>query len=343
MDNNIDLKSRANGAELGAYIGDALSMPVHWYYDQKAIFNEFGLIDSFRDPRSKHSGSIIWRSEYNITEPGFDILGTQRKYWGLPEIHYHQFLKKGENTLNLKLLRLALIMVSELGRYDRDEYIERYVIFMLDPDDHRDTYIEECHRGFFKNLKNGISPGKCAVQEKHIGGMVSAIPLYAQLRASGYNETDAAEAVHSHVSVTHAGGKIKTGINTLLVIAEEIIQGISLEESLLNHLDKQDLEYLRGNIRELALTPDLDDLKVLGPVFGIACYLEDSLPASFFLALKYADSAEKALIQNTMAGGDNCHRGAVIGALAGLAGGEDVFPRRWRDNPEVKKRLTQDK
>jgi ADP-ribosylglycohydrolase len=58
----------------------------------------------------------------------------------------------------------------------------------------------------------------------------------------------------------------------------------------------------------------------------------------FYLALRYADRPDQGLIENVMAGGDNCHRGAVLGALFGLAGGLSLFPPHWitelADNPD---------
>jgi ADP-ribosyl-[dinitrogen reductase] hydrolase len=33
---------RVKGALIGSVVGDALSMPVHWYYDPKAIKKDFG-------------------------------------------------------------------------------------------------------------------------------------------------------------------------------------------------------------------------------------------------------------------------------------------------------------
>lgn len=329
MNNNLEIYDRYKGAETGAYIGDALAMPAHWYYDQAELQKVFGHITGFRDPPEIHTGSFLWRSSYEPEETEYDILGKQRKYWGVKNIHYHQFLEAGENTLNLKLLRLVLGMVSELGGYDRETYINRYMKFMLHPDEHRDTYVEECHRGFFINLKKGLAPSECAVEEKYIGGMVHVIPLYTKLRSLGYGHKSAGEAVQEHVSVTHKGDKIRKGVNTLTTLADEITGGKSLADTLGSHLEKQDLEYCAGKITSLISKPDLD---VLGPVFSIACYLDDSLPASFYLALKYSSSSAEALIQNTMAGGDNCHRGAVIGALLGLAGGENIFPSKWKDN-----------
>jgi ADP-ribosylglycohydrolase len=54
------------------------------------------------------------------------------------------------------------------------------------------------------------------------------------------------------------------------------------------------------------------------------------VPATLYLAWKYADRPEEGLVANTMAGGDNCHRGAVLGALLGAAWGVEAWPERWR-------------
>ena len=49
------------------------------------------------------------------------------------------------------------------------------------------------------------------------------------------------------------------------------------------------------------------------------CYIEHSFPAVLYLAARYPDDFEAALVANTNVGGDNCHRGAVLGAMLGAA------------------------
>ena len=74
----------------------------------------------------------------------------------------------------------------------------------------------------------------------------------------------------------------------------------------------------------------LDDRAVIGRGrFSSACYIQDSLPALLFLAYKYADDPEAAIIANTNVGGENCHRGAALGAIMGLAHGKAALPARW--------------
>jgi hypothetical protein len=54
-----------------------------------------------------------------------------------------------------------------------------------------------------------------------------------------------------------------------------------------------------------------------------------ALNATLFIALKHFDSFEAAIQANTNLGGDNCHRGAAIGMLLGLAHGKEFIPQRW--------------
>lgn len=57
--------------------------------------------------------------------------------------------------------------------------------------------------------------------------------------------------------------------------------------------------------------------------------------AALHLAWKYHDDFSAGITANARVGGDNCHRGAVVGSLLGLALG---VPTRWleglKDPPE---------
>ena len=90
-------------AFLGSLVSDAVSMPVHWYYNRGALDRDYGDFTTYCRPRNPHPDSILWRSEYRPNNSKADILGNQLKYWGTRGIHYHQFLEEGDNTLNLQL------------------------------------------------------------------------------------------------------------------------------------------------------------------------------------------------------------------------------------------------
>ncbi len=67
------------------------------------------------------------------------------------------------------------------------------------------------------------------------------------------------------------------------------------------------------------------DREVVGNILTPACYLPDSMIASVYLAWKYEQNPAKGFQANAEIGGDNCHRGAVVGSLLSLASGPPPF------------------
>lgn len=60
------------------------------------------------------------------------------------------------------------------------------------------------------------------------------------------------------------------------------------------------------------------DRNVVGQFFSPACYIDGSWPSILFFAYKYHNTnAFEALKANAMVGGDNVHRGAVLGTIMG--------------------------
>jgi ADP-ribosylglycohydrolase len=323
MKNTIQAKSR--GALYGLCIGDALAMPVHWYYNRQALDQDYGRVTDYLAPRNPHPDSILWRSSYKAPNAKGEILHDQAPYWGQKEIHYHQFLKAGENTLNVKICRLLIDSINQKGAYIGDDFLERYIAFMTIPDNHQDTYIEECHRNFFANYARGLPPDRCGVEEKHIGGLVGIVPIVDFY----FNRPrQAREAALAHLALTHPGFKMKTAGSLLIDLLLKLLNGALLEEAIIEEIEKQQNPLLGHPF--LKWLDDPDDW-VVGPRFSTACYVEDSMPAVVYLALKYHDDPENALIANTNLGGDNAARGAVLGALMGASYGIEKFPRRWID------------
>lgn len=54
-----DLEDRIRGALWGLFIGDALAMPVHWYYSLHQLKQDFGCIDGYYSPKAYFPGSIM--------------------------------------------------------------------------------------------------------------------------------------------------------------------------------------------------------------------------------------------------------------------------------------------
>jgi ADP-ribosylglycohydrolase len=322
-----DLDRRREGALWGLYIGDALAMPVHWYYNRSALFEDYGWVADYLAPRNPHPDSILFRSRYEAPHPRGEILHDQAAYWGREgtRYHYHQFLKAGENTLNIKLCTVLVESLNERGGYDAEDYLGRYIAFMTTPGSHRDTYIEECHRNFFGNYARGIPPRRCGAPEKHIGGLVGLIPV-ALFHAP--DPARATAAALEHLALTHPGEKMAGAGRLVVALLLEVLAGRPLAEAIRAMIASQGSPLLGHPF--VKWLEDPDDW-VIGPRLSTACYVEHSVPAVLYLALKYASDPEKALAVNTNLGGDNVYRGGVLGALLGAAHGKDAFPRRWID------------
>ena len=317
------MESRKRGCLYGLFIGDALAMPVHWYYDRLALQRDYGVVKDYLAPKNPHPDSILWRSSYEPTNKKGDILHEQAQFWGQRGIHYHQFLKAGENTLNLKLSGLLIESLNENGGYDPEDYLQRYIAYMTTPGSHRDTYVEEYHRHFFTKYAKGVPPRKCGVQEKHIGGLVGVVPILVFYKDDPHR---ARRAALEHLSLTHLGPKMEGAVSFLAELLLQILDGHPLKEALMAEIGEQ-----RSPFAGYPFPKWLDEADewVVGGRFSTACYVEESVPSVIYLALKYHNDPEGGLIANTNLGGDNAYRGAVLGALLGAANGIEAFPERW--------------
>jgi ADP-ribosyl-[dinitrogen reductase] hydrolase len=331
---------RMRGALWGLFVGDALAMPAHWYYDVAALQRDFGVIRDYQAPRAHHPGSIMalastgqaGRGSQEGNVVGGVILKGKKQHWGQANRHYHQGMQAGDNTLNLLCVRVLLRTLNATGRYDPADYLRDYVSFMTSPDSHNDTYAESCHRDFFANYARGLPPERCAGAEGHdtasIGGLVGLPPVIFSALRQGDLKT-ANVAALTQLRLTHRSSKLERyalEFNTLLI---RLLQGPSGQIASLACAAAERLGFPATAVIERIRRQHQADQAVIGGLLSSACYIEHSFPAVLYLAARYPDDIEAALIANTNAGGDNCHRGAVLGALLGAALGVAAIPERW--------------
>jgi len=81
---------------------------------------------------------------------------------------------------------------------------------------------------------------------------------------------------------------------------------------------------------------EFPDRTVVGKQLSPACYLPESFTASLYLAWRHADDFEGGILANARCGGDNCHRGAVVGSLLAAA---NEIPDYWLRNLVSMERL----
>ena len=89
----LSLEDRAIGALMGAFIGDALALGPHWYYDLDQLHADYGQ----------------WISDYTTPKPG----------------RYHAGMKAGQLSQSGVLLRLTLQSLVDCARYDEADFCRR--------------------------------------------------------------------------------------------------------------------------------------------------------------------------------------------------------------------------
>ncbi|ACN17905.1 putative ADP-ribosylglycohydrolase [Desulforapulum autotrophicum HRM2] len=324
MNKTPGFEDRVKGALYGLFIGDALAMPVHWYYDTRKLARDYGQVKNYMAPRNPHPDSILWRSSYSPQNKSADILHDQSQYWGQRGIHYHQFLKAGENTLNLKLAGELLKLLQFQGAYDPEEWLTRLAAYMTTPGNHNDTYVEEYLRYFFTQYGQGCDPMACGRKdENHIGGLSLMLPIAIVFaRDMAYAE----QIALGHLGLTHGGPAMENGGKMMAHIILDLLQGRELGRAVFDHYQNETGREIKPALQSLF---DFPDQIVVGRHFSSACYMDQSIPATLYLALKYCQDPEQALIANTMCGGDNAGRGSVLGAILGAANGFTCWPNRW--------------
>lgn len=311
------------------------------------------------------SGRTAWSSGAKRPDVvGNVILHDKLNLWKSSKgsVHYHQGLQAGDNTLNvLCSLRAARSLVS--GRFvdvsqpdARATVLADYVQFLTTPGSHRDTYAESWHRSFFSSWQDSrpTSPHQVlAFAEKRSRHKLSSSFPDSQLDAIGClpmilpfillsasaNEDQAISAAVEFVKLTHPHPKVPGYVSIYSQALHAVLGGASVQQQAEHALRRLDAwEACQSYIRKAARFPASSDerLKVHQSAvnyLGLACYTKGALSSMFYLAHQFHDDPTGGILTNTNCGGENCNRGAALGALLGAGGSSSgtVVPQEWRD------------
>lgn len=332
---------RSAAALRNLFVADALAMPVHWYYSVADIYRDFpGGIQQLEAAPARHPSSIMslhsttgGGRHHGKTAPdrqevvGSLILKGRHAFWNQKNIHYHHGMQAGENTLNAHCARVLMRrLAADSGEYAPGTFLQDYIAFMTaDPAQHNDTYAESYHRGFFANLQRGLPPEQCAAithDTPSIGGLVSIAPLVLSQRLRGIELNLVRSNAQTHLKLTHPDQLLAQICDAYVVLLDRLLfrdthtapQGIIAEIAITS---------IGLNLPAL-MNKQPDDREVIGRLFSSACYIDGAWPGILYLLYKYHDQPAKALLANTNLGGDNVHRGAVLGVLLGLLNGQAI-------------------
>ena len=140
----------------------------------------------------------------------------------------------------------------------------------------------------------------------------------AALRENDPAEVD--DTLAAHLRLTHRSAKLERYALALGRLLPRLLQDPVPQVGPLVCATAESLGFPAAKVVQRMNRDRRPDLDVIGGMLSPACYIEHSFPAVLYLAARYPDDFEAALVANTNVGGDNCHRGAVLGAC---------WVRRW--------------
>jgi ADP-ribosylglycohydrolase len=182
-----------------------------------------------------------------------------------------------------------------------------------------------------------MPPRQAASQSNELGGAARIAALLATL-ANGPFE-DAIAAARAQTGLTHGSKIANDAAEFLARLVFALLRGTDVEGAISDaagaSYEELDLTEIRQRVeatRSLAIAAAAESL-------GLACPTPKALPTILMLLDRCGDDFEKALIENTMAGGDNAARGLALGMILGARAGKTGIPARWIGGLEAAPRV----
>jgi ADP-ribosylglycohydrolase len=246
--------------------------------------------------------------------------------------------------------------VIEHRRYDPDLFLQSFIDYFATPGRNGDAYLEAYIRYWFENYSRGLPARSCAAQQRDDwsiashGGLIR--PLALSLLAP--NDFQSLGTALEHHNLTHRSETNAASLGLLIPLVNRLVGGAGIRSELKTfgmelhlpeisgkalfdryaeaggpyNIPKDEMWDLHARFRPEpfdveAWVRDRSDAEVIRTGISTACYPEHGLPLMLYLAFRHDLDFEKSLLANANAGGDNVHRGAVMGLVLG-AGTERI-------------------
>ena len=336
------VQDRASGAIMGAFIGDALGLGPHWYYDLAELRRDYGdWIDGYTDPK-----------------PG----------------RYHSGLKAGQLSQAGLILKLMLRSLVECGGYDAADFCRRMdedLFVLLDgtpasgPGGYTSQSIREAwRRRVQQNLPWGQTGGHADTTEAIERTLAIAVRYAlqpARLASAVAENTILTQTDDTVVSMTVAFGAVLgflvQGHTLDTKLSAKLMESVENGELPFHAVTRENLQPPRpgdpdppraGRFAspDALLTPSYVAKAAVDPqihiepawkvsiVYGMPCAIYHQLPAAYYLAARFHNDFESAVLHAVNGGGQNQARAILTGALAGAQTGLSGIPQRFLDGLE---------
>jgi ADP-ribosylglycohydrolase len=346
---NLSIQNRAKGALLGAFIGDALALGPHWYYNLEELRRDYG----------------DWISDYTDPQPN----------------RYHAGLKAGQLSQAGYLLKMVMQSLAECGDYDEKDFclrMDSQLFPMLDgtpisgPGGYTSQSIREAWRRRVEQELPWSETGGHADTTEAIERTLAIAVCYTQ------QPHKLAAAITSNTLLTQTDDTVVSMTVAYGAVLGMLVQGHQLDANLSGKL----MKFVRANqlpfhavtsdnlqppkpgdpdpprigrfaSPDALLTPSYmataavdKDIRIepawkVSIVYGMPCAIYHQLPAAYYLAARFHNDFESAVLHAVNGGGQNQARAMLTGALVGAQVGQNGIPNRFIDGLENNEELLQ--
>jgi ADP-ribosylglycohydrolase len=337
------VRDRAAGAIMGAFIGDAMGLGPHWYYDLAELRRDYG----------------DWITGYTDPKPG----------------RYHAGLRAGQLSQAGFILRLLLASLVECNGYDEPDFCRRLdgeLLPLLDgtPVSGPGGYTSQSIRDLWRQrveqkLPWGQTGGHADTTEAiertlaiavhyafdpaRLAASVTANTILTQTDATVVSMTVAFGAVlgmlvQGHPLDAHLSGRLMRLVQNG-TLPFHAVTGDNLQPPRPGTPDppragkfaSPDALLTPSHMAMAAADPEIriEPAWKVSIVYGMPCAIYHQLPAAYYLASRFRDDFESALLHAVNGGGQNQARAILTGTLAGAQTGLSGIPQRFLDGLEA--------
>ncbi len=237
----------------------------------------------------------------------------------------------------------------------QDAFLQDFIAYMSTPGNDRDPYCEIYIRAWFENYSKGVAPELCAQKQRTVwsigshGGVIR--PLVLSIFAN--EPYQGLGMAISHQQLTHRSENVASALGVLVPLLHALLKGEDPHATISEYAKKVRLIKIKGE--ELSKTyrahkgpgnipkdqmwkihtefsnqyldvnrvlEEYSDDEIIGKLFATACYPEHGVPLLLCLLQRNNAAFKASLLANANAGGDNVHRGMILGLLAGASNTE---------------------
>jgi len=336
------INDRACGAVMGAFVGEALGVGPHWYYDLAELRRDYG----------------DWIDGYTEPKPG----------------RYHAGVKAGQPSQPGFILKLMLHSLVERGGYDAADFCRRMdteLFSLLDgtpvsgPGNYTSQSIREAwRRRVEQRLPWGQTGGPADTTEAIERTLAIAVRYAGEPSRLASAVADNAALTQSDplvVSMTVAYGavlgQLVLGRRLGAALSSRLMDLVHTGELPFHAVTRENLQPPRPGepdppragrfaspdallssayMAQAAVDPAIriEPAWKASLVYGMPCAIYHQLPAAYYLAARFHDDFESAVLHALNGGGQNQARAMLTGALVGAQTGLAGIPRRFLDGLE---------